>query len=350
MIYCGDFVFPFDNAEPLDLPNDFLSKEKIVNFESLIIDDFSKYPKVATGVALNSSPTSIVRLKQLSTIGVSLANNHIQDFDISINEQRSLFSNESIQPFGAGDNIDVASEGIKYTSNNVDFYALSFGWDVIKCPYATRKNRGVNPMVYEHIIELVERAKIEHSDRKIVVIFHANYEFELYPQPGHRKLYFELIDIGVDAVFCHHTHIVGGYEIYKGRPIFYSLGNFYLPDYEYSGFKLISPSFTNLGLCVEYNGIVDEILLHWVENKNNKLVYIGNENLHESKKMKALSEFSGMSHQDYINWFRVNRAKKKLLPIYKNPDSKVESYFNGELVNYRQKVIDLFVRLGLKKY
>ena len=33
-------------------------------------------------------------------------------------------------------------------------------------------------------------------------------------------------DIGVNAIVCHHTHCAGGYEIYNGVPIFYSLGNF----------------------------------------------------------------------------------------------------------------------------
>jgi poly-gamma-glutamate synthesis protein (capsule biosynthesis protein) len=34
------------------------------------------------------------------------------------------------------------------------------------------------------------------------------------------------IDLGADAVVGHHPHILQGIELYKGRPIAYSLGNF----------------------------------------------------------------------------------------------------------------------------
>ncbi|RRV28491.1 hypothetical protein EGI94_20605, partial [Stutzerimonas stutzeri] len=34
------------------------------------------------------------------------------------------------------------------------------------------------------------------------------------------------IDLGVDAVVCHHPHVPGAYEIYDEKPIFYSIGNF----------------------------------------------------------------------------------------------------------------------------
>ncbi|MGL4368851.1 MAG: CapA family protein, partial [Spirochaetota bacterium] len=34
-----------------------------------------------------------------------------------------------------------------------------------------------------------------------------------------------VIDAGADAVIGHHPHIPQGIEIYKGNPVFYSLGN-----------------------------------------------------------------------------------------------------------------------------
>ncbi len=35
-----------------------------------------------------------------------------------------------------------------------------------------------------------------------------------------------LVDAGADAVFGHHSHLLKGIELYRGKPIFYSLGNF----------------------------------------------------------------------------------------------------------------------------
>jgi len=34
------------------------------------------------------------------------------------------------------------------------------------------------------------------------------------------------IDVGADIVFGHHPHVIQGVEVYRGKPIFYSLGNF----------------------------------------------------------------------------------------------------------------------------
>ncbi|HEY8449275.1 MAG TPA: CapA family protein, partial [Bacillota bacterium] len=34
------------------------------------------------------------------------------------------------------------------------------------------------------------------------------------------------VDAGADVVFGHHPHVIQGFEVYKGRPILYSLGNF----------------------------------------------------------------------------------------------------------------------------
>ena len=36
----------------------------------------------------------------------------------------------------------------------------------------------------------------------------------------------QLIDAGADIVHGHHPHILQSTEIYKNKPIFYSLGNF----------------------------------------------------------------------------------------------------------------------------
>ena len=40
------------------------------------------------------------------------------------------------------------------------------------------------------------------------------------------ETYRFFIDAGADAVINHHQHCYSGYEVYKGKPIFYGLGNF----------------------------------------------------------------------------------------------------------------------------
>jgi len=51
---------------------------------------------------------------------------------------------------------------------------------------------------------------------------------ELKPSPGEsqKTLARSMIDAGADAVIGGHPHVTQTGEVYKGRPIVYSLGNF----------------------------------------------------------------------------------------------------------------------------
>jgi poly-gamma-glutamate synthesis protein (capsule biosynthesis protein) len=49
---------------------------------------------------------------------------------------------------------------------------------------------------------------------------------EKLPQPYQRELAHQAINAGAQLVIGHHPHVVQEMEIYKGRPILYSLGNF----------------------------------------------------------------------------------------------------------------------------
>ena len=71
-------------------------------------------------------------------------------------------------------------------------------------------------------------------------------EYTRWPSPRQQKLARRWIDAGADGVFGSHSHVFQGREFYKGKPIYYSLGNFYFPHPEsklYEG--------TDVGLCVE---------------------------------------------------------------------------------------------------
>lgn len=50
------------------------------------------------------------------------------------------------------------------------------------------------------------------------------------PPDYERSFAYRLIDAGADAYVCHGPHQLRGIEIYKGRPIFFSLGNFIMDD------------------------------------------------------------------------------------------------------------------------
>jgi poly-gamma-glutamate synthesis protein (capsule biosynthesis protein) len=85
-------------------------------------------------------------------------------------------------------------------------------------------NPGANPLNPVCNYYKIKEAK-QNSDYVFVIVHggHENYEL---PSPRMKQAFCFFVDAGADAVICHHSHCYSGFEIYKGVPIFYGLGNF----------------------------------------------------------------------------------------------------------------------------
>jgi len=64
-----------------------------------------------------------------------------------------------------------------------------------------------------------------------VVSVHWGLEYEPLSAERQKKLGRAFIDAGADLVIGTHPHVVQEIEVYKGKPIFYSLGNFLFDQY-----------------------------------------------------------------------------------------------------------------------
>ncbi|MCX7656175.1 MAG: CapA family protein [Treponemataceae bacterium] len=62
-----------------------------------------------------------------------------------------------------------------------------------------------------------------------VVMVHGGTEWISVPSKEQRALYRHLVDEGADLVVGSHPHVIQGMEVYKGKLIAYSLGNFLFP-------------------------------------------------------------------------------------------------------------------------
>ncbi|MCC6727851.1 MAG: CapA family protein [Chthonomonadales bacterium] len=63
----------------------------------------------------------------------------------------------------------------------------------------------------------------------LIVSMHAGVERARTPSARQRAVARAAIDAGADVVIGHHPHVVQPLEYCRGRPIFYSLGNFVFP-------------------------------------------------------------------------------------------------------------------------
>jgi poly-gamma-glutamate synthesis protein (capsule biosynthesis protein) len=81
----------------------------------------------------------------------------------------------------------------------------------------------------EAIQRLIETASKE-SDMQIAFV-HWGTEYEPLHSAFQEDLAKILIDAGAEVVIGHHPHVVQDIALYKGKPIFYSLGNFIFDQY-----------------------------------------------------------------------------------------------------------------------
>ena len=64
----------------------------------------------------------------------------------------------------------------------------------------------------------------------LFVLPHAGVEHIDAPLPEWRRCYRKLIEWGADMIIASHPHCPQGWELYQGKYIFYSLGNFYFDE------------------------------------------------------------------------------------------------------------------------
>jgi poly-gamma-glutamate capsule biosynthesis protein CapA/YwtB (metallophosphatase superfamily) len=62
---------------------------------------------------------------------------------------------------------------------------------------------------------------------QVVIVFpHWGTEYDPTPFRGQQTLARAALDAGADMVIGNHAHWAGAMEVYKGKPIWYALGNF----------------------------------------------------------------------------------------------------------------------------
>ena len=171
-----------------------------------------------------SSPESLKFIeKNFKNPILSLANNHMQDYGINgLVDTLKYLNKKRIDYVGAGHKEEEASKYIIVGEEiKVGILALQY-YDKIK---PAKDTPGVfcerqSKILKNRIKEL--KTKVDY----IVLIYHGGYEFINVPLKFTKRQLRKYIDIGVDVVVSHHSHLVQGYEKYKGKFIFYSLGNF----------------------------------------------------------------------------------------------------------------------------
>ena len=342
MIFTGDVAiahddrFIFKNMEHLHL------KSWIINLEGFVTSE-SSYSKKWCVYNTTKWDESFI---DFNIKAAFIGNNHIQDIENGVSQSISYLSKRNIPFFGAGSNVEEKCSSVSVRVDSVNYRLLGFGWSVIGCKAGSQGSPGVNSFDYDNVISQTKFLLKSCDDTRLVIVIHGNYEFESSPQPGHRKIARELIDLGVYSVIFHHPHIVGPIERYKGRTIAYSLGNWAFSYGKYFDGKLKFPdkSFPQIALEFSEDG---DVVHHALFVPPATVEFLGSELIH-SEGFALKPEFEGFSDSEYYVWFKENRLKNKLLPIYTSTDNSLKNWFKDSWVHVRHLIVDTMAKIGIK--
>lgn len=210
----------FDEIKPVVEDADY----SIVNFEfPIVLDSTRAKPIQKCGPNLKGTIEAVDAIKYAGFNCCTLANNHILDQgEQCCLDTKNQLENAAIDTVGVGKNLEESGK-ILYKKINGEVLAI------INCcehefSIATDTSAGANPL--NPIVQYYKIQEARKNADYVLVIVHGGIEHYQLPSPRMQETYRYFIEVGADIVINHHQHCYSGYEIYKGKPIFYGLGNF----------------------------------------------------------------------------------------------------------------------------
>jgi poly-gamma-glutamate capsule biosynthesis protein CapA/YwtB (metallophosphatase superfamily) len=176
----------------------------------------------------SGDPEAAQGLKDAGFTVLTLANNHMCDYqDAGVLDTVARLTKAGVVCAGAGADADEACRPATLTVKGMDIVFLAAS-DIVPKDYEARADKpGIASMKDEQVfIERVKKAREENPDALLVLCLHWGVEATFAPTERQKELAHEFIDAGADLILGSHPHRVQGVEMYSGKPIFYSLGNF----------------------------------------------------------------------------------------------------------------------------
>jgi poly-gamma-glutamate synthesis protein (capsule biosynthesis protein) len=196
----------------------------VIQFETPLTDKGAPIPK--SGPNLKSPPDCVDFIRKAGFDVALLGNNHIGDVGTKpVVETIDILNRNGIKTVGAGKDIEAAAQALSIRKNGIKIAIMNvaeneFGGADVNKP-------GANPLnVPRNISQIIE---LSRKFDLVIVTVHGGNETNPFPTPRMVDTYRAFADAGAAAVISAHTHCPEGIEIWHGKPIIYSLGNFYFP-------------------------------------------------------------------------------------------------------------------------
>ena len=176
-----------------------------------------------------ANPERVAVLQEMGVDIVKLANNHVYDYGKqALLDTFETLENAGIPYIGAGRNLEDAMKPvyIELDGKKIAFVAASRAEKYKMTPQATESEPGIL-RCYDNTLFLEVIAEARKNADFVLVYVHWGTEYSYELEEVQLTTGKEYLDAGADAVIGAHTHCLQGMEYYDGKPIIYSLGNYW---------------------------------------------------------------------------------------------------------------------------
>ncbi len=187
-----------------------------------------------------ADPLTVDFLVDMGVDICGLANNHVYDYKAkSLTDTLDTITNAGMSYVGAGRNINEASEPFVLNVNGIKiaFVMASKAEKNRKTPEATDSAAGIL-LCYDETKFINAIKKADNNADLVIAVIHWGKENSEQLESDQYDIASRLINAGADAVIGGHSHVIQGIDYYKGKPIFYSLGDYWFDYYTEDTFLL----------------------------------------------------------------------------------------------------------------
>lgn len=174
-------------------------------------------------------PSKVSILEEMGVDIALLANNHVYDYgEISLLDTLETLNSAGIKYFGAGKNLDEAMSPVYFEidGKTIAYVAASRAEKYKMTPQATDESAGIlrcyDPALF---IEVIKEA--DANADFVIANVHWGTEYSTVLEEAQLTTGKQYIEAGADVIIGSHSHCLQGMEYYNGKPIIYSLGNYW---------------------------------------------------------------------------------------------------------------------------
>lgn len=174
-----------------------------------------------------AEPEWLAALHRHGITHLNMANNHSVDQGRNaLEDTRHNIIKYGMVPVGAGSSMDEASQPTVLATSPRKIVMLTSvqlaleNWAYLEdVPCVCQRGIG-------YLVQQIDSIKRRSPSAFVIVSLHWGVEHTLIPVMQQRVQAHRLIDAGADCLICHHTHTMQSIEVYRGKYIYYSIGNF----------------------------------------------------------------------------------------------------------------------------